>query len=160
MRPILCDSWDDVAQLDLSSYLTTEFHDSTLVDSADPRLLEAKLSQPSSKYDADNPSWRMAMDSKFAEDFWKACEVELDTLYNDVKAWKYVKRKPGMQILPSTWAFKIKRFPDGLIKKFKARFCVRGDRQVHGVNYWEIWSPVVQWFVTAGSALNVNSRKN
>ena len=50
-----------------------------------------------------------------------------------------------MHVLPSTWAFKIKRFPDGLMKKFKARFCVRGDRQQHGINYWETWSPVVHW---------------
>jgi hypothetical protein len=44
-----------------------------------------------------------------------------------------------------TWAFKLKRYPDGLAKKFKARFCVRGDRQVEGVDYFETWAPVVQW---------------
>jgi hypothetical protein len=48
-------------------------------------------------------------------------------------------------ILPSTWAFKIKRFPDGLVKKFKARFCVRGDMQKEGIDFFETWSPVVQW---------------
>eukprot|EP00956_Cyclotella_meneghiniana_P011311 scaffold15927_cov76-Cyclotella_meneghiniana.AAC.1 len=32
----------------------------------------------------------------------------------------------------STWAFKCKRYPDGRVKKFKARFCARGDRQVEG----------------------------
>jgi len=50
-----------------------------------------------------------------------------------------------MHVLPSTWAFKIKQFPDSLIKKFKARFYVRGDHQKYGVNYWETWSPVIQW---------------
>lgn len=48
-------------------------------------------------------------------------------------------------ILPSTWAFKVKRYPDGTVKKYKARFCVRGDRQIEGVDYWETWAPVVQW---------------
>ena len=67
------------------------------------------------------------MQGDFAAEFWKACETELNTLENAVKAWKYIKRTPDMNILPSTWAFKIKRLPDGLIKKFKARFCVRGD---------------------------------
>ena len=85
------------------------------------------------------------MQGDFATEFWKVCETELDTLENGVKAWKYVKQTPDMKVLPSTWAFKIKRYPDGLIKKFKARFCVRGDRQEHGVNYWETWLPVVQW---------------
>ena len=32
--------------------------------------------------------------------------------------------------IQSTWAFKCKRYPYGLIKKFKARFCVRGDQQL------------------------------
>jgi hypothetical protein len=47
--------------------------------------------------------------------------------------------------LPSTWAFKIKRYPDGRVKKFKARFCARGDRQQEGIDYFETWAPVVQW---------------
>jgi hypothetical protein len=50
-----------------------------------------------------------------------------------------------MNVLPSTWAFKIKRYPDGLIKKFKARFCARGDKQIEGVDYFETYAPVVQW---------------
>ena len=63
------------------------------------------------------------MNGPFAADFWKACEVELDTLENEMKAWTYVKRTPDMKVLPSTWAFKVKRFPDGSVKKFKTRFC-------------------------------------
>eukprot|EP00956_Cyclotella_meneghiniana_P011824 scaffold16629_cov44-Cyclotella_meneghiniana.AAC.1 len=34
---------------------------------------------------------------------------------------------------------------DGRVKKFKARFCARGDRQVEGIDYFEPWSPVAQW---------------
>eukprot|EP00956_Cyclotella_meneghiniana_P035535 scaffold115810_cov49-Cyclotella_meneghiniana.AAC.1 len=34
-----------------------------------------------------------------------------------------------MNVLPSTWAFKCKRFADGQVKKFKARLCARDDRQ-------------------------------
>eukprot|EP00956_Cyclotella_meneghiniana_P017550 scaffold28812_cov78-Cyclotella_meneghiniana.AAC.3 len=44
-----------------------------------------------------------------------------------------------------TWAFKLKRFPDGLAKKFKARFCVQGDRQIEGIDFFETWAPVMQW---------------
>eukprot|EP00956_Cyclotella_meneghiniana_P013817 scaffold20267_cov42-Cyclotella_meneghiniana.AAC.1 len=50
-----------------------------------------------------------------------------------------------MNVLPSTWDFKCKRYPDGRIKKFKACFCARGDRQVEGVDYFQTWSPVAQW---------------
>lgn len=44
-----------------------------------------------------------------------------------------------------TWAFKCKRYPDGLIKKFKARFCARGDMQLEGIDFFETYAPVVQW---------------
>eukprot|EP00804_Cyclotella_cryptica_P010190 CCRYP_013816-RA/>CCRYP_013816-RA protein AED:0.47 eAED:0.47 QI:0/-1/0/1/-1/0/1/0/117 len=49
-----------------------------------------------------------------------------------------------MKVLPCTWAFHIKCFPDSLVKKFKARFCVCGDNQTEDVNFFKTWSPVVQ----------------
>ena len=51
----------------------------------------------------------------------------------------------GKNVLPGTWAFKRKRFPDGRLRKCKARFCVHGDKQVEGVDYFEMYAPVVQW---------------
>ena len=48
-------------------------------------------------------------------------------------------------ILPSTWALKRKRFPDGRIQNYKACFCVRADRQAFGIDYDEPYAPVVQW---------------
>ena len=32
-------------------------------------------------------------------------------------------------MIPDTWDFKCERFTDGSFRKFKARFCVRGDIQ-------------------------------
>ena len=48
-------------------------------------------------------------------------------------------------MINSTWALKIKRFPDGLIKKFKARFCVHGNQQVNDIDFFETYAPVVHW---------------
>ena len=60
-------------------------------------------------------------------------------------AWDVVDRPTDKNVLDSTWAFKIKRYPDALIKKFKARFCARGDQQIEGVDFFETYAPVVQW---------------
>jgi hypothetical protein len=50
------------------------------------------------------------------------------------------------EIVPSTGAFKRKRFPDGSLMKLKARFCVRGDQQFEtGRVKSETYSPVVDW---------------
>ena len=32
-----------------------------------------------------------------------------------------------------------------MIKKFKARFCARGDQQLEGIDFFETYAPVVQW---------------
>jgi hypothetical protein len=69
---------------------------------------------------------------------------KLKTLIQDFNCWDYVPQTPDMNILPSTWAFKIKCYLNDHIKKFKDRFCSRGDRQKEGINYFETWAPVVQ----------------
>ena len=50
-----------------------------------------------------------------------------------------------MTVLPTTWVFKIKRFPDGRLRKFKGRICARGDKQIEGIHYTEKYAPVVAW---------------
>ena len=60
-------------------------------------------------------------------------------------AWDVVDQTDDMNVIDSTWAFKLKRYPDGRIKKFKARFCARGDQQIEGVDFFETYAPVVQW---------------
>ena len=60
-----------------------------------------------------------------------------------MEAWGAVDRPEEMKILEGIWAFKLKRFPDGMIKKFKARHCVRGDQQLEGIDFFETYAPVV-----------------
>ena len=47
--------------------------------------------------------------------------------------------------MPGTWALHRKRYPDGRVKKLKARFCARGDKQIEGVDFFETYVPVVSW---------------
>lgn len=111
-----------------------------LVKWVHPLFLKAKAG--ASK--ADNPGWREAMSGQFADQFWEAAKKEYNTLTN-MRAWEIVDRPIGATVLGILWAFKIKRFPDGLIKSFKGRLCARGDQQIEGVDFFETYAPVVQW---------------
>ncbi len=80
------------------------------------------------------------MRGEFADQYWEAEKVEIQTL-EGMNSWEVMKRIVEMNVLPGTWAFKCKRFPDGLIKKFKAQFCACGDKQIEDV---EFLRPTVQ----------------
>eukprot|EP00804_Cyclotella_cryptica_P007533 CCRYP_010639-RD/>CCRYP_010639-RD protein AED:0.26 eAED:0.26 QI:0/0/0/1/0/0/3/0/643 len=125
------------------------------VTDVQPHILAAK----SATNTADNPTYGQAINSPHAEKWWEAMESELTTLESDLQAWELVPREPWMHVLPCTWAFRLKRFPNGLAKKFKARFCIRGDRQIEGVDFFETWAPVVQW-TTVRSMLVLATRMN
>ena len=51
----------------------------------------------------------------------------------------------GAKTILSVWAFKLKRFPDGQIMKYKARLNAHGGMQRWGIDYWETYAPVVNW---------------
>jgi hypothetical protein len=92
----------------------------------------------------DNPRFDEAMNGPNSEGFWEAGAKEI-TVLQKIGTWEQVERKPNMNVIQSTWAFKIKRFPDGLVWKLKLRLCVRGDQQIEGVDFFHTLAPVVQW---------------
>ena len=73
-------------------------------------------------------------------------ELEIDTL-EDLGAWEVLEYdlETMPNVIQSTWAFKCKHFPDGIIMKFKAWFCAQGDMQLEGVDFFEKYAPVVKW---------------
>jgi hypothetical protein len=97
--------------------------------------------------DPDTPTYAEAMSGADREMFEEAMVQEITEL-EEHKTWKTVLKSSvpkNCKVLPSTWVFRIKRYPDGRHRKYKARFCVRGDRQVEGIDYTEKYSPVVSW---------------
>ena len=53
----------------------------------------------------------------------------------------------GHKVLDMVWAFKRKRdIATQRITKWKARLNVHGGQQQHGINFWDTYSPVVNWF--------------
>ena len=52
--------------------------------------------------------------------------------------WELLDRSSmpkGYKTIMSIWSFKIKRYPDGRIMKYKARLCAHDGQQKLGVNY-------------------------
>ncbi len=105
------------------------------------------LKASSSNLDPDLPNLSEAMRGPHRDEFLEAMGAEIAALEKH-STWTLVKRTSvpeGANVLPSTWVFRIKRFPDGRYRKTKARFCMRGDKQQEGVDYFDKYAPVVSW---------------
>ena len=96
------------------------------------------------KTDPDAPSFQQAMKGDDAEEYLKAMKLEISTLVQG-KTWVAVPRTSDMHVIKGTWAFRLKRLPDGTPYRYKARYCVRGDMQQEGIDFFETYAPVVQW---------------
>jgi hypothetical protein len=93
--------------------------------------------------DEDTPTWHHAMNGPQKEGYCQAMNTEIRTLTKNMHAWDIVDCESWMNVLPSTWAFRCKRYPDGMIKKLKPRLCARGYQELEGVDYFETYAPVV-----------------
>ena len=84
------------------------------------------------------------MNGHFAEEYWEADVTEIETS-EFMSDWKVVDCEDDINVIKSTWAFKLKQYPYGRMKKFNSRFYARGDMYLEGVGFSETYAPVVQW---------------
>jgi Reverse transcriptase (RNA-dependent DNA polymerase) len=49
------------------------------------------------------------------------------------------------KLLGGTWVFKRKQETSGNNTRHRARYCVRGDQQIAGMDYFKSYAPVVAW---------------
>ena len=106
-----------------------------------PQAFKAK------KIDPDMPTLKEVLCRPDRDKFETAMDYEISTLVR-LRTWSEMSEGDvpvDANILPLTWTFKIKRYPDGSIRKYKARICVRGDLQRAGIDYFETYAPVVSW---------------
>ena len=115
-------------------------YDTGIENVNDPRAYAAKTQGS----DPDCPTFHQAMNGEHAEEYIKAMQMEITTLVQQ-RTWISDPRTSKLNVLKSTWAFKLKRLPDGTPYRFKARFCARGDLQREGVDFFDTYAPVVQW---------------
>jgi hypothetical protein len=52
---------------------------------------------------------------------------------------------PKTRYLDLIWTYRHKCRPDGSLNKYKARLCVNDSRKIQGIDYKELFAPVVQW---------------
>jgi Reverse transcriptase (RNA-dependent DNA polymerase) len=129
-------------QFNYLAVLLTDPEDGT-VDALQPDVALFPSLALTASNDPDLPSYDQAMSGDNRAEYPK--EISVLEHHGTWKTMKKSEVPPGAKILPSTWVFCLKRYPDGQPRKFKARFCVRGDRQVKGVVYDEKYSPVISW---------------
>ena len=73
----------------------------------------------------------------------QAVNSELVSIYKN-GVWHLADLPDGVKPLTTKWIFKIKRGKQGQVEKFKARLCIRGFEQQKGIDYDEVFSPVMR----------------
>ena len=117
------------------------------INCTDPRAYAAK----SRLHDPDTPTYHEALTGVHAHKYEEAMKIEIRQLIKQ-SVWRPILRSKvpttsdgkRRSILIGTLVFKHKRLPDRFPSKFKARYCVRGDLQREGIDYFETCVPVVQ----------------
>ncbi|KAL7564557.1 hypothetical protein ACA910_013958 [Epithemia clementina (nom. ined.)] len=137
-------------------YAPTDNNDFSLVHEpfgtpCSPQLLQAFLfasnipnpdAYKASASDPDTLTFDQAMSSPDKHEWIKAANLEIAELVAKGTWTEVFQSEAHSKILPGTWVFRRKRRPDGTIKKYKARSCVRGDLQEGD---FETFAPVVAW---------------
>ncbi|CAL1354730.1 unnamed protein product [Linum trigynum] len=88
-------------------------------------------------------SFTEAMIDEHKQRWIQAMQDEMDSLYEN-KTFELVKLSKGKRALKNKWVFKIKHDEHNRQPRFKARLVVKGFSQRKGIDFDEIFSPVVK----------------
>ncbi|KAK9102913.1 hypothetical protein Sjap_020167 [Stephania japonica] len=78
-----------------------------------------------------DPKWKEAMDKEYHA-----------LIKNGT--WSLVPYNKNQNLVTNKWIFSIKRNSDGSINRYKARLVAKGFKQVPGIDFDEVYSPVVK----------------
>ena len=84
------------------------------------------------------------LEEALASGYWKeAMDKEYMALLKN-QTWHLVPPERGRNIIDCKWVYKIKHKPDGSIDRYKARLVAKGFKQWYGIDYDDMFSPVVK----------------
>ena len=84
-----------------------------------------------------------ALSSAQKQEWSNSTKQEYDSLIEN-KTWELVQLPSGKKALSNKWVFRVKYNANGTIEKYKSRLVVKGYLQREGIDYDEIFSPVIR----------------
>ena len=103
---------------------------------------------PASQYvlltDEGEPEcYEEAMTDVHKEKWYNAMQEEMDSLHENL-TYELMELPDGKKALRNKWVYKLKTGEDGSTPRYKARIVVKGFQQKKGVDFDEIFAPVVK----------------
>lgn len=89
-------------------------------------------------------SFQEAISGENSKEWKSAIQEELDA-HSKNETWTIIKKPHDCEPIGYKWVFKIKECPSDNSVKFKARLCAKGFSQRAGIDFEEIFSPVVRY---------------
>lgn len=89
----------------------------------------------------DNPTFAQAMAGPDKEHWLKAMKVEFDSLVSH-SVGRLIPRPKSANVLGGMWRFKRKCDTSGDVTKYKSRWVILGNHQIHGLDYFETYASV------------------
>lgn len=92
----------------------------------------------------DPLTYQQAISGEMSQEWKQAMDEEIQALQEN-GTWTLVTLPKGRKAIGSKWVFKTKLNKDGMVERYKARFCAKGFSQKEGIDYNETFAPVLKY---------------
>ena len=93
--------------------------------------------------DGEPSTFERALNSPDASLWMTAMQEEMEALHRN-KTWELVPLPQGRKAIGNKWVYKIKRDGNDQVERYRARLVAKGYAQKEGIDFNEIFSPVVR----------------
>ncbi|KAH9669265.1 hypothetical protein KPL70_021724 [Citrus sinensis] len=93
--------------------------------------------------DGEPSTFHKALESSDIALWMTAIQEEIEALHKN-KTWELIPLPRGRKAIGNKWVYKIKRDGNDQVERYRARLVVKGYAQKEGIDFNEIFSPVVR----------------